>query len=285
MSSTSMSLWAPVRVWPQSLSDAADEVLEDVDGVDALVHQGAAAVEVPGAAPVAGVVVLLGAPPLYVGVGEDDLAELAGVDGFLDELGGGVEAVLADDGELLAGLFLGGDHAIAGFEGDFHGLFDDDVLAGFHGADGHVGVHAGGGADADDVEVFVGEEFGEFAVDLLDAELLGHVAGPFGDDVGDGDEFRFLRDLGNGRPVGGADGAAADDAELVHLFLCAHVRSLCEKSPGKRMPGAGIRYGKGGGMAIGGGGGAEGGRNALEIRDSGFGDWPRVRGGEGRVRE
>src|SRR5262249_28264428 len=59
--------------------DGAGEPLQQIDGMDGLVHQSAAAVHGPGAAPLAAVVVLLGAPPFHLGGGEDDLAELAGV--------------------------------------------------------------------------------------------------------------------------------------------------------------------------------------------------------------
>ena len=64
----------------------AHEPGEQVDGVDGLVHEGAAAVEGPGAAPGAAVVVLLRAVPLHVGVAEREPAEAAGVDGLLHEL-------------------------------------------------------------------------------------------------------------------------------------------------------------------------------------------------------
>jgi hypothetical protein len=46
---------------------APEEPQQQVDGVHALVHHGAAAVELPGAAPVARVVVLLAAPPGHRG--------------------------------------------------------------------------------------------------------------------------------------------------------------------------------------------------------------------------
>ena len=65
----------------------------------ALVHQGAAAVELPGAAPVAGVVVALAAPPVDRGDAGGQPAELAGRDGVDGHLGGRVEAVLGDDGD------------------------------------------------------------------------------------------------------------------------------------------------------------------------------------------
>ena len=47
----------------EDLDGPAEEPDQQVDGVHALVHHRAAAVELPGAAPLAGVVVVLAAPP------------------------------------------------------------------------------------------------------------------------------------------------------------------------------------------------------------------------------
>ena len=57
--------------------DVAHQPVEQVDVVDRLVHERAAAVELPGPAPAAGVVVLLGPPPLDVGVAQGQAAEPA----------------------------------------------------------------------------------------------------------------------------------------------------------------------------------------------------------------
>src|SRR6185437_9387925 len=124
-----------------------------VDGVHRLVHHRTAAVERPGAAPVAGVVVALPAPPGVRGDGRRDGAQVPVAHGLLDLLGGAVEPVLGDDGDGLPGALLGVDDAVGGGEGDVDRLLDDDVLPGIEGRHGAVGVHAAGRADGDGVDV------------------------------------------------------------------------------------------------------------------------------------
>ena len=61
--------------------------VEQIDAVDGLVHQGPAAVEFPGAAPRAAVVIGLAAKPLHVGVAQREPAEPPAVDGPLQFAG------------------------------------------------------------------------------------------------------------------------------------------------------------------------------------------------------
>ena len=84
VSSTSIRSWTSGGGQGLDRVDVAHQPVEQVDVVDRLVHQGAAAVEVPGPAPAAGVVVLLGPPPLDVGVAQGQAAEPAGVDRLLE---------------------------------------------------------------------------------------------------------------------------------------------------------------------------------------------------------
>ena len=58
MSSTSIRSWASSRRLAADLDHRAHQPGEQIDAVDRLVHQRAAAVELPGAAPGAAVVVL-----------------------------------------------------------------------------------------------------------------------------------------------------------------------------------------------------------------------------------
>ena len=67
----------------RDLDDRAHQPGEQVDAVDGLVHQRAAAVELPGAAPGAAVVIRLRAIPLHIGVAEREPAEAPCVDGPL----------------------------------------------------------------------------------------------------------------------------------------------------------------------------------------------------------
>jgi hypothetical protein len=60
--------------------------------MNCLVHEGAAAVEGPCAAPGAAVVVLLRAEPFYIGIAEGEPAKAILVDRLLHELRGVVEA-------------------------------------------------------------------------------------------------------------------------------------------------------------------------------------------------
>ena len=77
VSSTSIRSWARSRRQGLDRVDVAHQPLEQVDVVDRLVHQGTAAVEVPGPAPAARVVIRLGPPPLDVRVAQGQPAEPA----------------------------------------------------------------------------------------------------------------------------------------------------------------------------------------------------------------
>jgi hypothetical protein len=134
---------------------------EQVDGVHALVHQRAAAVQLPGAPPVAGVVVALPAPPVDRRDARGDPAELAAGDGREGGLGGRVEPVLRDDRDQGAGLVLGLDDPIGAGHGDLGGLLHDDVLAGLEGLDGHLAVPPGRRADHHDVDLLGGQRAGQ----------------------------------------------------------------------------------------------------------------------------
>jgi hypothetical protein len=133
---------------------------QQVDGVDGLVHDRPATVHGPGAAPAAGVVVRLPPPPGRGGDPGGQASEVAGLDGRHDLLGGGVEAVLGHDGDLLPRGPLSRDDAVGGFKGDVDGLFDHDVLAGGEGSHGLVRVESGGGADADRLDLRTGQRGG-----------------------------------------------------------------------------------------------------------------------------
>ena len=62
------------------LDDRPHQPREEIDAVDGLDHQRPAAIEFPGAAPGAAVIIILGAMPLYDGVAERKPAEAATVD-------------------------------------------------------------------------------------------------------------------------------------------------------------------------------------------------------------
>ena len=156
--------------------DGAGGVKEGVDGVDRLVHEGAATVEGPSAAPSGGVVVGLVAIPLDVGGGGGEFAETVSVYGGFEGVHAGVEAAVEDGGEGFAVGGSGGDELVATLEGDFERFFDDGVFAGIEGGEGGVEVGSAGGADGDDFEFGVGEEIvevGEAFGSVFGGEFVG----------------------------------------------------------------------------------------------------------------
>lgn len=192
--------------------DGSGEVEEGVDGVDGLVHEGAAAVEGPSAAPSAGVVVGLVAIPFDVGAGGGEGAEATLVGRFFEGVHAGVEAAVEDGSEGdLVGLG-GGDELVDALGGDFEGFLDDGVLAGVESGEGGVEVGTGGGADGDDVEVGVSEKGVEVGVGL-GAEVGGEGLGFFWGVVVDGAEGATGH-VGDGLGVEAADHTGADDSEV-----------------------------------------------------------------------
>jgi hypothetical protein len=107
--------------------DRAGEPAENVDLMDGLIHERAAAFDGPAAFDGAAVV-FGGTEPLDVGVALDEAAEAAGVDGLFEEDAGIVEAVLADDAEDDAGGARGFDHLARGGDVGRDGLLHLDVL-------------------------------------------------------------------------------------------------------------------------------------------------------------
>ena len=90
------------------------------------------------------------------------------------------------------GLPLHPDHAVARLASDLHRLLDHHVLARPHGPDRVLGVQARRRADADHVDVRVGQEFFVAGVNLRQAELGSQIRRALGDEVGDRDQFRLV---------------------------------------------------------------------------------------------
>ena len=97
----------------------------------------------------------LGSPVAEGGAEGDDVADgalfqqLTGHDVRLRK------ALVLPDHEQLAALFGGFHHLLAVREGDGHGLFTEDVLAGLQGLDGELRVGVVGRADGDRVDLGV----------------------------------------------------------------------------------------------------------------------------------
>ena len=206
-----------------ALVAVADEPAHEVDGVDGLVDDGAAALHLPSALPVAAGVVFGGTAPGDVALGGLDGAEAAAVEGVLDEDGAGVVAVLEDDAERLAGLVGGVDHGLRLFHGDGHGLLREDVAAQLQGADSHGRVQVVRQADVHDVQLLLGDHLLEVRVGLLAAEQLGACLGALLDEVAAGDQLDALLGL-RGHAMERRNTATADDADS--QFLLHNVRML-----------------------------------------------------------
>ena len=114
-------------------------------------------------------------------------------------------------------VFAGGLHHLgAFFDIDAGGLFDVDVLAGFAGFDGHVGVPVVGRGDADGVEGFIGDDVAEIFDEFgFEASAARGGLGAFEVrlvDIAKGGGLDF-RDLHGIAEVAGAHGAEADEAD------------------------------------------------------------------------
>src|SRR5829696_2300240 len=83
--------------------DGTHQPLQEVDAMDSLVDQDSPAVQLPGSAPAARVVIGLGAPPPDLRGSRGEAAEPSSFYGLVNGLGGCVEAVLAYDGNPPAG--------------------------------------------------------------------------------------------------------------------------------------------------------------------------------------
>ena len=131
---------------------------QNIDLVDRLVDQRAAAFGCPASLDRAGVI--FGATGTTSrSVGLQDLAQPAVGDGFLQELAGIVEAVLADDAQQDAGLARGLDHLARGFEVGRDRLLHLDVLLGFRADLDRLQAEVRERADIDVVDLGVAADF------------------------------------------------------------------------------------------------------------------------------
>jgi hypothetical protein len=102
------------------------EPLDHVHVVARLVHEGPS-VELPRPAPGRQVVVRLRPVPAHRGVGQIDATEATHLHRALEELDGGIEAVLLDDEELHARLVARSHERVGVLETGGHGLLRDHV--------------------------------------------------------------------------------------------------------------------------------------------------------------
>ena len=145
-----------------------------------------------------------------------DVAQDAGLDDLLDHLHVLVHTGLEADGNHLAGLLLGLADSDGLFQGDAHGLLQQDVQAGLQRVDGALGMGAVVGADADGVQVqgLVGQHLGVVAVALnaFHAQVCEELLSLAGDQVGTCHDLNVgLLQVADHVSLG--DPAAADDTD------------------------------------------------------------------------
>ena len=211
----------------ENARDRPEAPLDQVHGVDALVHDRAAAVELPGAAPRAAVVIRLRAPPLVVGVADGDPPEPPLGDGGLQRDGALGEPVGEDRADLDAVFVASADDRVGAVERDLDGLLDDHVLSAARGGHGRLQVRAARRADADDVHVLAAHQVIVIR-DRVAAVLLRKLLAVILRDVRAGDQPR-VRQVRNGGGVVLADHPASDDGETVGF----HVIFSPARSPGR----------------------------------------------------
>jgi len=119
--------------------------------VNALIDQGAAAVEREGAAPAGIGVVLRRTIPLHAGVDDERSAKEALIQPGLELANMRLHAVLKNHAKLDAGFFCSVDEGIGARGGDFDGLLREDVKALTGSGDALRGMEAGRGSDDDEI--------------------------------------------------------------------------------------------------------------------------------------
>ena len=140
------------------------DIEELIDRVNALVHQRAAAIESPGAAPSAGIVVILRAPPFDVSGGRGDFAKAPCLAGMVKRLNRWLETSVQNRSERFSRRFRHCHHVIDAFCGDLQWFFANDMLACAEGGKRGIEMSARRRADGDDVELGISEKFVEIGV-------------------------------------------------------------------------------------------------------------------------
>ena len=181
----------------------------------ALVHQRAAAVLLPGAAPARAVVIGLVTIIFQVRSGQADPAEPALGHGLLHSDGHRHHAPLEDALHLSVGALHHADHIRDLLRRDLHRLFAHNGLTGFGGGFAHLAVGAAGYADAYDVHGRVRQNVVIIIVDVGHAVFGGISVGLFRDDIARAVQHAALAAQGLQRfGMGESDHAAADDGKI-----------------------------------------------------------------------
>ncbi len=186
---------------------AAHDPLNHVDVVHSLVDQAAATIQCPRSAPVATVVIGLGAIPFYVRIPLQQLAKLSALSGVMKASDGCGETVLGDGPQLDSCGFTGFNEPSCRFNRDVNWLFNEYMLSSFGGGDSEFGVESAGDAYGNRIDRF------KQCLERLkgsNPELLCSLLAPVREDIEDTDQLRSC-DATNRLAVHPVDGAAADD--------------------------------------------------------------------------
>ena len=129
-----------------------EEIVDQIDEMDDLRDEHAAAFAVPFAVPVVAVVGIR-TEAAEIDGGVENLSETAAVQQLLEQQVAFFVAMLEDSGEDEFGmLFVGGEHGVKPFQRVGQAFFADDVLAGVHGGDGKWRMAGVIRADVDEVD-------------------------------------------------------------------------------------------------------------------------------------
>jgi len=132
-------------------NDITEKPKKQIDGVDALIDQGAAAVESERAPPARTSIILGRAIPLDAGVDEEGLAEEVLIEPILELANVRLHAVLKNHAELDVGLLGGFDEGVGTGGANFDRFFSEDVQALTGGGNALHGVEAGRAAEDDEI--------------------------------------------------------------------------------------------------------------------------------------
>ena len=137
------------------------------------------------------------------------------------------ETPVEPDLQRHAGIGGGSDGAVGFIQGDGHGFFAEDPLAGAGGADHQFGVAAGRGGDQHAVDIRVVEQLLRVGVDLVHAQLRCQACGLAGGRVGDGGQAGAGDMPRSSQAVEAAHATSTDQAQADVLCTHAVTPSYC----------------------------------------------------------
>lgn len=198
----------------------AHDPLQNIDGMNRLVHQRTAAVPFPGAAPAAvGQVVIVVAIPFDHDVADDQIAQTSFGYSLLGQRNGRFQTVLENAAQFFVIFVKRRNRRIDGFQRNIQGLFRQAMLAGLGNFNGHLGMHAAGRNHADQINIVTLEHF--FIVRIVIAAIL----------------------LSNGLRLFLVDVANSNQVAVFCHRIAAYMRSAASQADDRRADVVGIALG------------------------------------------